>query len=133
MELIFALIRRLEITDEEGEVKTIKNDKIIKKLEAEEKKEKDLKKLSKIKKNEELMKVKQRIKVDKQQKKIKSDSEATERVNYVKEEGNQVSKEKGPVVVMFGRTPEGEMKTEVAEEVKEEARERREKEGGRWG
>ena len=49
MELIFALIRRLEITDEEGEVKIVKNDKIIKKLEAEEKHEKDLQVLSKVK------------------------------------------------------------------------------------
>ena len=55
MELIFALIRRLEITDEEGEVKILQNDKIIKMLEAEEKHEKDLQKLSK----EEIMKVKQ--------------------------------------------------------------------------
>ena len=73
MELIFALIRRLEITDEEGEVKTIKNDKIIKKLEAEEKHEKDLQVLSKVKNKEEKMKAKLQSKVDKQRmsKKIK--------------------------------------------------------------
>ena len=79
-----------------GEFKILRNDKIIKMLEAEEKHEKDLQKLSKVKKKEEIMKIKLQIKVDKQQKskKIKSDSEAMERVNYVKEEGNQVSKEK---------------------------------------
>ena len=118
MELIFILIRRLEITDEEGEVKIVKNDKIIKKLEAEEKREKDLQVLSKVKNKEEKMKAKLQSKVDKQRmsKKIKSESAAMDRGSYVKEEGNKVFKEKGPVVVLFGRTPEFEVMAEVAEE-----------------
>ena len=90
MELIFALILRLEITNEEGEVKILQDDKIIKKLEAEEKHEKDLQVLSKVKKEEEKMNAKLQIKVDKQRmsKKIKSESAA------------KVFKEKGPVVMM---------------------------------
>ena len=139
MKLICDSICSLEITDEEGEVKILQNDKINKKLEGEEKHKKDCQVLSKVKKKEEKIKVKLQIKEDKQRKskKIKSDCKAMDKVSHVgdvKEERIQVGEEKGPVVVMFGRTPEVEVMTEVVEEVMEDVRARREElkvEGGR--
>ena len=120
-------------------MKILQNDKIIKKLEGEEKHNKDCQVLSKVKKKEEKIKVKLQIKEDKQRKskKITSDCKAMDKVSHVgdvKEERIQVGEEKGPVVVMFGRTPEVEVMTEVVEEVMEDVRARREElkvEGGR--